>query len=54
MLRVVCMALMNVIAVVAMWGVVYRGYNAMFPSFFPELFPTRTWVSAMAISQNAE
>ncbi|MEY5099202.1 MAG: hypothetical protein RJA36_1921 [Pseudomonadota bacterium] len=35
-----------------MWGVVYQGYNAVFPSFFPELFKTRTRVSAMAISQN--
>ena len=24
-----------------MWGVVYQGYNAIFPSFYPELFPTR-------------
>ena len=35
-----------------MWGVVYQGYNAVFPSFFPELFPTRTRVTAMAVSQN--
>jgi MFS family permease len=35
-----------------MWGVVYQGYNAIFPSFYPELFPTRTRVSAMSISQN--
>jgi MFS family permease len=35
-----------------MWGLVYQGYNAVFPSFFPELFPTRTRVTAMAISQN--
>ncbi|AZV95254.1 MFS transporter [Kerstersia gyiorum] len=35
-----------------MWGVVYQGYNAIFPSFFPELFPARTRVSAMAIAQN--
>jgi MFS family permease len=35
-----------------MWGTVYQGYNAVFPSFYPELFPTRTRVSAMAISQN--
>jgi hypothetical protein len=35
-----------------MWGVVYQGYNAIFPSFYPELFPTRPRVSAMAISQN--
>ena len=32
-----------------MWGVVYQGYNAVFPSFYPELFPTRTRVSSMAI-----
>ena len=37
---------------ILMWGIVYQGYNAVFPSFFPELFPTRTRVSAMAISQN--
>lgn len=35
-----------------MWGVVYQGYNAVYPSFYPELFPTRTRVTAMAISQN--
>ncbi|WP_426198959.1 MFS transporter [Pseudomonas sp. DC3200b2] len=35
-----------------MWGVVYQGYNAVFPSFYPELFQTRYRVSAMAISQN--
>jgi MFS family permease len=35
-----------------MWGVVYQGYNAVFPSFYPELFATRVRVSAMAISQN--
>jgi len=27
-------------------------YNAVFPSFYPELFQTRNRVSAMAISQN--
>jgi len=35
-----------------MWGIVYQGYNAVFSSFYPELFPTRARVSAMAISQN--
>ena len=35
-----------------MWGIVYQGYNAVFPSFCPELFPIRTLVSAMAIPQN--
>lgn len=37
---------------ILMWGIVYQGYNAIFPSFFPEMFPTRTRVSGMAISQN--
>jgi nitrate/nitrite transporter NarK len=32
--------------------VVYQGYNAIFPTFYPELFPTRTRVTAMAIAQN--
>jgi MFS family permease len=35
-----------------MWGVTYQGYNAVFPSFYPELFATRTRVTATAISQN--
>ncbi len=35
-----------------MWGLVYQGYNAVFPSFYPELFPARSRVSAMAIAQN--
>ncbi len=35
-----------------MWGAVYQGYNAVFPSFYPELFPTRSRVSAVAIAQN--
>jgi Na+/melibiose symporter-like transporter len=103
MLRVVCMALMNVIPVVAaIFGAAYAvqpaygigfsadvylwipvvgnilavaiipmvgrlsdrigrrppiivgalGYNAVFPSFYPELFPTRVRVTAMAIAQN--
>lgn len=39
-------------ASILMWGMVYQGYNAVFPSFFPELFNTRYRVSAMAIAQN--
>ena len=35
-----------------MWSLVYQGYNAVYPSFYPELFQTRTRVTAMAISQN--
>ena len=37
---------------ILMWGVVYQGYNAVFPSFYPELFPARTRVTAMAVAQN--
>jgi MFS family permease len=37
---------------VLMWGILYQGFNAVFPSFFPELFQTKTRVSAMAIGQN--
>ena len=29
---------------VLMWDVVYQGYNAVYPSFYPELFPTRSRV----------
>ncbi len=36
-----------------MWGLLYQGYNADFPSFYPELFPARTRVTAMAIAQNS-
>ncbi|HEY2621658.1 MAG TPA: MFS transporter [Acetobacteraceae bacterium] len=35
-----------------MWGIIYQGYNAIFPSYYPELFPTRARVTAMAIAQN--
>ena len=37
---------------ILVWGVVYQGYNAVFPSFYPELFPTRARVSGMAMAQN--
>ena len=37
---------------VLMWGIFYQGYNATFPAFFQELFPTRTRVTAFAVSQN--
>jgi MFS family permease len=37
---------------ILMWGVAYQGYNAVFPSFYPELFPARTRVTAMAVAQN--
>jgi len=37
---------------ILMWGIVYQGYNALFPAFYPELFPARARVTGMAISQN--
>src|SRR5262249_57644120 len=33
-----------------MWGLVYQGYNATFPSFYPELFPTPIRVTSMPIA----
>jgi MFS family permease len=41
-----------IVASIMMWGVVYQGYNAIFPSFYPEMFPARIRVSAVAIAQN--
>ena len=41
-----------IVSSLLMWGVIYQGYNAVFPSFYPELFPTQTRVTAMAIAQN--
>jgi len=43
---------MAIVLSILMWGIVYQGYNAVFPSNYPELFHTRFRVSAMAISQN--
>jgi len=40
------------ISAMLMWGVVYQGYNAVFPSFYQELFPTKTRVTGFAVSQN--
>jgi MFS family permease len=40
------------ISAMLMWGVVYQGYNAVFPAFYQELFPTRTRVTGFAVSQN--
>jgi len=44
---------MAFILAILMWGIVYQGYNAVFPAFFPEHYPTATRVSAFAVSQNA-
>ena len=41
-----------IVTSIVMWGLVYQGYNAIFPSFYPEMFPARMRVSAMAIAQN--
>ncbi|WP_051218533.1 MFS transporter [Nocardioides insulae] len=36
-----------------MWGILYQGYNAVFPAFWQELFPTRNRVTAVAIASQA-
>jgi MFS family permease len=43
---------MTVVVAILMWGILYQGYNAVFPAFYQELFPTRTRVTAFAVSQN--
>ncbi len=43
---------MSFLIAMLMWGVVYQGYNAVFPAFYQELFPTRTRVTAFAVAQN--
>jgi MFS family permease len=40
------------VTAIFMWGIVYQGYNAVFPAFYQELFPTRTRVTGFAVSQN--
>jgi MFS family permease len=37
---------------ILMWGFLYQGYNAVFPAFYQEMFPSRTRVTGFAISQN--
>ncbi|MCM2449572.1 MFS transporter [Agrobacterium vitis] len=43
---------MAIVMSLLMWRVIYQGYNAVFPSFYPELFQSRIRVSSMAIAQN--
>jgi MFS family permease len=43
---------MAIVLSLLMWGTAYQGYNAVFPSFYPELFRTRFRVTAVAIAQN--
>jgi MFS family permease len=43
---------MAFVMAIVMWGIVYQGYNAVFPAFYQELFPTRTRVTGFAVSQN--
>jgi hypothetical protein len=45
-------AVLAFVLAILMWGIVYQGYNAVFPSFYQELFPTRTRVTGFAVSQN--
>jgi len=34
------------------WGVIYQGFNAVYPAYYPELFRADVRVSAVAISNN--
>jgi len=43
---------LTVVFSLLMWGIAFQGYNAVYTSFFPELFPTRIRVTAMAVAQN--
>ena len=43
---------LTLVIALVMWGTLYQGYNAVFPSFFPELFPASTRVTGMSIAQN--
>ncbi|SAK85479.1 major facilitator transporter [Caballeronia pedi] len=41
-----------IVMALLMWGVAYQGFNAVFPSFYPELFRTRNRVTGVAIGHN--
>jgi MFS family permease len=43
---------MTIVMSLLMWGTLYQFYNAVFPAFYQELFPTRTRVTGFAVSQN--
>lgn len=45
-------SLMAIVIAVVMFGIIYQGFNAVFPSYFLELFPTRTRVTGFAVAQN--
>ncbi|SAL03075.1 MFS transporter [Caballeronia ptereochthonis] len=41
-----------IVMALLMWGLAYQGFNAIFPSFYPELFRTRNRVTGVAIGHN--
>lgn len=41
-----------IVMALLMWGFAYQGFNAIFPSFYPELFRTRNRVTGVAIGHN--
>lgn len=43
---------LSIVLALVMWGIVYQGYNGTYPSFMPELFPSRIRVTAMSIPFN--
>ena len=34
------------------WGIIYQGFNAIFPTYYPELFPADVRVTAVAVPSN--
>lgn len=45
------LAIVIVYAVIG-WGLLYQGFNAVYPSLYPELFPANVRVTAVAIPNN--
>ena len=43
---------MTFLFAILVFGILYQGYNAVFPSFYQEMFPTKTRVTGFAVPQN--
>ena len=41
-----------IVIALVMWGVFFQGYQSIFATFYAELFPTRTRVTAMGVGHN--